>query len=222
MAPRIWCSAPTLVALSTAVSIHPAPERPPDDPLRSPTLSYMRRERAARALTIANAVEPQETATALRLARSALRHESMRAINSQERSFLHNTLREGLARGLACAAGGAAAAYAILKIVLLIIPLVPSPYVTRAAMSAVSFGAAVAELAAFPDITTIELLLMKNESYLGARARSTIEQYNPHLLLLQTLDRQSEISAYQNSHKPSTSTIHPSQQPYFDTDIQCS
>lgn len=58
-------------------------------------------------------------------------------------------------------------------------------------MSAVSFGAAVVELAAFPDITTIELLLMNNSS-LGCRARKRIEEYNPHLLLLQTLDRQTE------------------------------
>lgn len=160
-----------------------------DDSTTAPHLYYMRRERAARVLTIAATVEPRETAQALRAARSALREQPYSTIAPSERSFLRYALKEGVARGLACAAGGAAASYAILKIVLLVIPLVPSRLVTRLAMSAVSFGAAVVELAAFPDITTVELLLM-SDSGLGSRARKSIEEYNPHLLLLQTVDRQ--------------------------------
>lgn len=161
----------------------------------SPPLSHIRRERAARVLTIAAAVEPQETATALRLARDTIREQHFSSLTAREQTFLRYTLKDGVARGVACAAGGAAASYAILKIVLLVIPLVPSKLVSRAAMSAVSFGAAVVELAAFPDITTIELLLMNNSS-LGCKARKRIEEYNPHLLLLQTLDRQAEHAEY--------------------------
>lgn len=160
-----------------------------------PPLSHLRRERAARVLTIAAAVEPRETAKALRLARDTIREQPFRSLAPREQTFLRYTLKDGVARGVACAAGGAAASYAIIKIVLLVIPLVPSKLVTRAAMSAVSFGAAVVELAAFPDITTIELLLMNN-SNLGCRVRKRIEQYNPNLQLLQTLDRQAEHAEY--------------------------
>lgn len=175
--------------------------RADSSPAAPPALSYVRRERAARVLTIAAAVEPRETATALRLARSALRREAVGSLAPSERRFLTYTLKEGVARGVACAAGGGAAAYAILKIVMLIIPLVPSRALTRAAMSAVSFGAAVMELAAFPDITTVELLLM-DDSGLGCRARKTIEEYNPHLLLLQTLDRHAQMDHLHRASGP--------------------
>ena len=130
--------------------------------------------------------------------------------------FLRQTLKEGVARGIACAAGGAATAYAIIKVVLFVIPLVPSPHVTRAAMSAVSFGAAALELAAVPDITTIELLLMKN-SALGSCARRTIEDYDPHLLLLQTLDRQSQMPEGRESRNPFDSQE--KKYGYLDTEI---
>lgn len=151
-------------------------------------LSYTRRERAARVLTIANAIEPEQTSKALRLARNSIRANPLPSAPSQDRTFLNHTIKEAVARGIACAAGGAAASYAIIKIVLLIIPLVPSPLVTKAAISVVSFGAAVVELAAFPDITTVELLMMK-DSDLGKNARRSMERYNPNLVLLSSVDR---------------------------------
>lgn len=159
-----------------------------EPPRQSCALYNTRRQRAEHVLTIASAIEPKETATALRLARSSMCKAPLNQIEPQERTFLRHIVKEGVARGLACAAGGAVASYTILKVVLLVIPLVPSPFLTRFAMSAVSFGAAALELAAVPDLATIELLLM-NDSLLGSSARSTIEHYNPHLLLLRTLDR---------------------------------
>ncbi|CAN8066066.1 unnamed protein product [Agarophyton chilense] len=178
--PALFCDPPSPPAHAQAHFVEP--NRP------SCALYHTRRQRAEHVLIIANAVEPVETAAALRLARSRMRSSPLNQMEPEERTFLRHTIKEGIARGVACAAGGAVASYAILKLVLLVIPLVPSPHVTRVAMSVVSFGAAVAELAAVPDLATIELLLMTN-SQLGIRARATIEQHNPHLLLLQTLDR---------------------------------
>lgn len=179
-----WCllTLPAILQTQNTAQAHDEAER------HFCAIFNTRRERAEHVLVIANAVEPHETARALRLARSSMRKSHLEEIKAEERSFLRHTFKEGVARGVACAAGGAAASYALLKVVLLVIPLVPSPYVTRAAMSAVSFGAAVVELATVPDLTTIELLLMQN-SHLGMSGRSTIERYNPHLMLLRTLDR---------------------------------
>lgn len=143
-------------------------------------------------LTIARALEPSDTATALRLARAHLRKQPSYSYTHKESTFLRCTLKEGVARGIACAVGGAAASYAILRFVLLVIPLTPSRLLMRTAMSAVSVGAAALELASFPDITTIELLLMEDSS-LGSLARRRIQEYNPRLVLLETLDRQPTV-----------------------------
>lgn len=211
----------TAVALSTLSGpAFAAADSAPSSDVRTPALSHVRRERAARVLTIAATVEPRETAQALRLARGAIRGQPYATLAPGERHFLRHTLKDGVARGVACAAGGAAASYAILKIVLHVIPLVPSKIVTRAAMSAVSFGAAVVELAAFPDITTIELLLMNNSS-LGYSARKRIEEYNPHLLLLETLDRQLEPVEEHAPVEPDFSEMeskHPKSE-FFDQEI---
>lgn len=180
---------PSILLLLPAVLQHPKPARADLDHHRQSCALYnTRRQRAEHVLTIASAIEPKETAAALRLARSTMCKAPLNQIEPQERTFLTHIIKEAVARGLACAAGGAVASYTILKVVLLVIPFVPSPFLTRFAMSAVSFGAAALELAAVPDLATIELLLM-NDSLLGSSARSTIEQYNPHLLLLTTLDR---------------------------------
>ena len=178
-----------LLALSTTFP-HPitALAQNNDTNTTNSLLSYARRERATRVLTIANTIEPEQTATALRLARNSIRANPLPSAPCQDRTFLNHSIKEAVARGIACAAGGAAASYAIIKIVLLIIPLVPSPLVTKVAISAVSFGSAVVELAAFPDITTVELLMMK-DSDLGKNARRSMERYNPNLLLLNSVDR---------------------------------
>lgn len=150
-----------------------------------PPLCHHRRECAARVLTIATTVQPVETISALRLARRTLRENTLAPY---ERTFLRSTIQDGVARGIACAAGGAAASYAILKLVLHVIPLQPTRLIANAAVGIVSFGAAAVELAAFPDLTTVELLIMGEEG--GDRARRSIERWNSDLVLLQTIDRQ--------------------------------
>lgn len=219
MALRLAFRPAFMVGFSTAVTMEATALADDMTFSASPELSYVRREKAAKVLTIANAVEPEETAAALKLARSSMRQEPLSTIEPEEKVFLRHTLKEGVARGIACAAGGAVASYAVMKVVLLIIPLVPSPYVTRAAMSAVSFGAAVLELAAFPDVTTIELLLMKN-SGLGTRARKTIEAYNPDLLLLATLDRQTHSYRHSGNLTPHEVALDPTTESgYYDREM---
>lgn len=159
---------------------------PPTYSEPSPTpLCHHRRECAARILTIATTIEPAETADALRLARRTLRQNSL---TTYERTFLRSTIQDGIARGIACAAGGAAASYAMLRLVLHVIPLYPNRLIANAAVGIVSFGAAAVELAAFPDLTTVELLMMGEKG--GHRARRSIERWNSDLVLLRTIDRQ--------------------------------
>lgn len=168
----------------------PAYTEPPPPP--SPPLSHLRRERAARALTIAATVQPTETAAALKIARQSLRQNTL---TPHERLFLRSSLQDGAARGVACAAGGAAASFAIFKLVLLAIPLQRSRTMGRIAVTAVSFGAAVVELAAFPDVTTVELMMMGEGA--GFAAKKELETWNPDLVLLRTIERQCvEASEY--------------------------
>eukprot|EP00177_Eucheuma_denticulatum_P007278 GFKZ01013250.1.p3 GENE.GFKZ01013250.1~~GFKZ01013250.1.p3 ORF type:complete len:209 (-),score=36.56 GFKZ01013250.1:1207-1833(-) len=168
----------------------PVLSEPPSSPL-----SIHRREQAARLLTIATTIQPVETTKALRLARRTLRQTSL---SPYERIFLKSSLQDGVARGIACAAGGAAAGYAILKLVLHVIPLHPSQLIARAAVGIVSFGAAVVELAAFPDVTTVELLLIEDQG--GVCARRSIETWNPDLVLLRTIDRHQGEHAHHVVH----------------------
>lgn len=76
----------------------------------------------------------------------------------------------------------------MLRLVLHVIPLYPNRLIANAAVGIVSFGAAAVELAAFPDLTTVELLMMGEKG--GHRARRSIERWNSDLVLLRTIDRQ--------------------------------
>lgn len=154
--------------------------------------TFARREHATRLLTLAAAVEPVETAYALKVARHAvvrLAHNSIDSASSaslhpSDVHFLRRTARDAASRAVAGALGAAAAVYAALTLVTTSAPII----VVRIAVATTAAVALVSELVPASDIATVELLLLP-DSCLARRARRSIEQYNPDLFLLGTLDR---------------------------------
>lgn len=153
---------------------------------------YARREHATRLLALAAAVEPAETACALKVAQQTvvkLAHNSTDSastatLHPSDIKFLRRTVRDAASRAVAGAVGAAAAVYAALTLGTASPPVI----VVRFAVAATTAVALVSELAPAPDIATVELLLLP-DSRLARRARHSIEQYNPNLFLLRTLDR---------------------------------
>lgn len=145
-----------------------------------------RREAAARALAIAAALEPVETAGALRTAQKKFMQEG--CASRGEKDALRHAVQQGVARGLASAVGGGTAAWVVLRLVVATIPVVPSVGLVRAVVGSVAACSAASELAGFLDEATADLICMNGE--LGRVARHSIAERNPQSLLLAALDHQ--------------------------------
>lgn len=198
-----------------------------------PRPSHSRRADAARLLTLASTLEPVRTARALHAARV---HILAQRLPASDRTFIMGVARDAAARGIACAAGGAAAAHLALRIVTVVLPIAAFPLLRAAAIAATAAAAALVELATLPDVTVVEIMLLGTEhghhpdgifinesnAGLGAWVWKAVEEYDNSLLLLDIVRRHRralEAGVYTVADAQTASVSKRQQQQHVDMDL---